>query len=88
MSLIMVRDKITSIISLSKDAKDRGSVNFILLFILTPLSSLLDKYSMLSHGRIKSLSREAKDRGSVMINILLMLQPLSSILDKDYIILC
>ena len=63
----MVRDKITSIILLSTEAKYRGTVNFILLFMLAPLWSLLDKDYMLSRQRIESLSREAKTMEALLL---------------------
>ena len=63
----MVRDKITSIILLSTEAKYRGTVNFILLFMLAPLWSLLNKDYTLSRRRIKSLSREAKTMEALLL---------------------
>ena len=61
----MVGDRIAIVVSLSREAKDCRRVNFILLFILTPIYYLLYKHSMFPRRSIKSISREAKNCASI-----------------------
>ena len=69
----MVRDKTASINIFSTMVKHPISVVFILLLLLPSLSFLLNKYSMLTHGRVKYLYRNFEYHGSIIIMIIFLL---------------
>ena len=88
MSLNMVRDKISSIVSLSRGTKYRGIVTFIILLMLTRIYSLLYNDFMLLSGSFKYSSREAKYGGSIIVIIIFILLCIWYIPDNCSILPC